>query len=469
MAPERIAVIGADAAGMSAAHQALRGARSRGRDVEVTVLESTGHTSYSACGIPYWIAGDVADGQQLVARTAAEHRRLGIDLRLGAAATELDLRHRTVHFSQNGTRCQLPFDQLVLATGAPAVIPDWARAPDGTLIPGVHPVKNLHDGAVWTRLLADGAQRAGAAPGDGRRAVLVGGGYIGLEMAETLVRRGWDSVLLTRTEVMSSLDPDMSARISAAMSQAGVRVEARTGVRALTRGRSGAVSGVVAADGRVYPARVVVLGLGVRPATELGAAAGLPLGDSGGYLPDAGGQVADGIWAAGDCCEVLHRLTGRPVFMPLGTHANKQGRVVGEDLAGGAARFGGVLGTAITRFAAGGQHLEIACTGLSAAAAHAAGLAACSLVTEGTTASGYMPEAAPIATRVLAETGSRRLLGMQIVGGPGAAKRIDTAAAALWGGLTVDDVAGMDLSYAPPFATAWEAVQLAARRLADQL
>lgn len=152
--------------------------------------------------------------------------------------------------------------------------------------------------------------------------------------------------------------------------------------------------------------------------------------------------------------------------MPLGTHANKQGRVVGDNIAGGDTRFGGVLGTAITRFAAGTRQIEIARTGLSTAEAAAAGLTVSSLVTEGSTASGYMPEASPIAIKVLAEQGSRRLLGVQIVGGQGAAKRIDTAAAALWGGMTVDDLAGMDLAYAPPFATVWEAVQLAARRLA---
>jgi NADPH-dependent 2,4-dienoyl-CoA reductase/sulfur reductase-like enzyme len=214
---------------------------------------------------------------------------------------------------------------------------------------------------------------------------------------------------------------------------------------------------------------MVVLGIGVSPASELGAKAGLPVGASNGYLPDPAGRISDGIWAAGDCCEAIHRITGDYAFMPLGTHANKQGRVVGENLSGGDARFDGVLGTAITRFVTDTHHVEIARTGLSTSEAVSAGLAVRSLVTEGRTASGYMPEASPMATKVLSEEGTRRLLGMQIVGGRGAGKRIDTAAAALWGGMTVDDLAGMDLAYAPPFATVWEAVQLAARRLADQM
>jgi NADPH-dependent 2,4-dienoyl-CoA reductase/sulfur reductase-like enzyme len=453
----RVVVIGADAAGMSAAHQALRGARARHRDLEVIVLERTGDTSYSACGIPYWIAGDVPDSDRLVARTAAEHRDLGVDLRMGATATAVDTVKRTVT-CQDETR--LSFDELVLATGARVIIPEWARDEDGGLVPGVQPVKNLDDGRIWLDLL--GSARAA------RRGIVVGGGYVGVEMAETLMRRGLRTTLLTRSRVMSGFDPDMSGRIETALEEAGVTVRTDTTVASLKRGADGSVSGVVTGDGVLHPADVVVLGTGVRPNSELGAP-DLPTGRSGGYLPDRTGRLADGIWAAGDCCESRHRLTGKPEFIPLGTHANKQGRVVGENLSGGDAEFGGVLGTAITRFVTPRRHLELARTGLNGVEASAAGISAQSLVTEGSTASGYMPEATPIATKVLAEPGTRRLIGVQIVGGPNAAKRIDAAAAALWGSMTVDDLAGMDLSYAPPFATTWEAVQIAARRLADRL
>jgi NADPH-dependent 2,4-dienoyl-CoA reductase/sulfur reductase-like enzyme len=463
---DRIIVIGADAAGMSAAHQALRGARVRGRDIDVVVLEATRHTSYSACGIPYWIAGDVDDPARLLARSAGQHREMGVDLRIGARATRLDLTRRLVHCrDEQGALAQVPFDHLVLATGAPAVMPPWARAPDGRPVTGVHPVKSLDDGTAWLDLLLPG----GLAPPRDRSAVVVGGGYIGIEMAEALIRRGLRTTLLTRTRVMSSLDPDMSSRVEMALKAAGIEVLTHTEVGSLTPGPAGAVAEVTTTDGRVLTADVVVVGIGARPATELGAEAGLALGRAGGYLPDDHGRLADGIWAAGDCCEAVHRITGEYAFVPLGTHANKQGRVVGENLTGGDVSFGGVLGTAITRFAAAGTHLEIARTGLSSAGATAAGFHAAGLVTEGRTASGYMPEASPIATKVLADSTSRRLLGVQIAGGPGAGKRIDTAAAALWSASSVDDLAGMDLAYAPPFATVWEAVQLAARRLADRL
>jgi NADPH-dependent 2,4-dienoyl-CoA reductase/sulfur reductase-like enzyme len=458
----RIAVVGADAAGMSAAHTALRAARAAGRAVLVTAIEATEHTSYSACGIPYWIAGDVPGGDDLVARTAQEHRAAGIDLRLGTRAVGLDLARRVVT-CVGEVPGEVEYDELVLATGAVAIVPDWARTPDGGLVAGVHPVKNLDDGAHWIELLAGAGERDGPA-----RAVVVGGGYIGIEMAEALLRRGLSTTLVTRGRVMGSLDDDMGGRVGAAMVAAGVDVHTGTTVERLETDE-GRVSGVVTAAGDRFPADVVVLAIGVEPATALGGDAGLPLGIADGYLPDAGGRIAPGVWAAGDCCEVEHRLTRTRTFLPLGTHANKLGRVVGDNLLGADRRFGGALGTAITRFVAGGVHAEISRTGLSSDEAGAAGHDVVALVTEGSTASGYMPEAAPIATKVIADRTTRALLGVQVVGGPGSAKRVDAAAAALWGAMSVDDLAGMDLSYAPPFATTWDALQISARRLAERI
>src|ERR1039458_165663 len=352
---KRVVVIGADAAGMSAAHQALRGAGKRGIDLDVVVLESTKHTSYSACGIPYWIAGDVDDSQRLLARSAVQHREMGVDLRMGVTATHLDLTRRNVDYvHSDGAAESVPFDELVLATGAPALIPPWARNPDGSLIQGMHPVKNLDDGATWLRLIAIEAP-LGNSPRM-RQAVVVGGGYIGVEMAEAMIRRGFETTLITRSEVMSSLDTAMSHRISQAMKEAGIEVLTDTEVAKVLVGSGGEVREIVTTDGRVCTADMVVIGIGASPASELGAEAGLPLGASNGYLPDPSGRVSDGIWAAGDCCEAIHRIIGEYAFMPLGTHANKQGRVVGENLSGGDARFDGVLGTAITRFVTDTHH-----------------------------------------------------------------------------------------------------------------
>jgi NADPH-dependent 2,4-dienoyl-CoA reductase/sulfur reductase-like enzyme len=456
---ERVVVVGADAAGMSAAHQALRTARARGRELEVVVVERGVDTSYSACGIPYWIAGDVDSGDSLVARSAAEHGARGVDLRLGTTAVALDLAGGAVEVRHADGRAErLGYDAIVLATGAHPRVPDWALGPDGSWVRGVRALKTLVDGAAWIEHLETTKPR---------RAVVVGGGYIGIETAEAFVRRGLSTTLVTMREVMGTLDPDMGARVRSAISSGGVEVVCSEEVDGLDVRADGRVAGVRAGD-RVFPGDVVALGLGVTPATELAKDAGLLLGSFGGLVPDDRQRVADGVWAAGDCCEAVERLRGNRVYVPLGTHANKQGRVAGENLAGGSARFGGVLGTAITQFVAGGAHVEVGRTGPSTQQAVDRGDEVVSLVTESTTTAGYMPQARPIAVKVLARPDGR-LVGVQIVGGPGSAKRIDTAAAALWFGARLEDVAGMDLSYAPPFSPVWDPVQIACRRLADRL
>jgi NADPH-dependent 2,4-dienoyl-CoA reductase/sulfur reductase-like enzyme len=481
--PERVVVIGADAAGMSAAHQALREGRRRGRAVDVVVVERTQDTSYSACGLPYWVAGDVADDATLVARTAEQHRAAGIDLRMATVATAIDLDQRVVTVrpaadsglagpAQDGTETDLGFDSLVLATGARPKTPPWALTSDGSWVPGVRAVKTLDDGRAWLSLLdgqGSGAVRTNRAI---RKAVVVGGGYIGIEMAEAFVRRGLSTTLVTIREVMGTLEPELGRLIHAGLEAAGVEVVCSGKADGLDVGDDGWVTGVRAGS-RVIPGDVVALGLGAEPATELAAAAGLPLGAAGGLLPDPRQEVAPGVWGAGDCCESIARIGGYRIFVPLGTHANKQGRVAGTNLAGGNAVFEGVLGTAITRFVAGGQHIEIARTGPTLAQAQDAdtglGAEVVSLLTQSTTASGYMPQAHPIAVLVLADRATRRLLGVQLVGGPGTGKRIDTAASALWCQASVDDVAAMDLSYAPPFSPVWDPVQIACRRMADSL
>ena len=198
MVETRLVVVGANAAGMSAAHQALRGAKSRDREIRVVALEATGDTSYSACGIPYWLAGDLDDPDDLVARSARKHRAMGVELRTGATAVELDLDRHTIRYRDSeGQQVDLPFDELVLATGASAVIPDWALNESGQLIDGVRPVKHLDDGREWLDLLR-GSRSDAAGGASNSRAVVVGGGYIGIEMAETLLRRGLDTTLVTR-------------------------------------------------------------------------------------------------------------------------------------------------------------------------------------------------------------------------------------------------------------------------------
>jgi len=452
----RVVVVGADAGGMSAAHQALRTARLRGRELAITVLDRGTHTSYSACGIPYWMAGDLDAGDDLVARTADQHREAGIDLRMGTEVVAADLAARTVTTDSGEV---VDYDELVVATGSPAVMPDWALLPDGTAYDGVGAVKTLDDGSAWAGRFA--------AAGEGARVVIVGAGYIGVEVAEAALRRGFRVTVLTRGRGMSMLEDEMAERVNAAMREAGAEVVLGAEVTGLdTDGDR--VTGVHW-DGGSRKADLVVVAIGVRPATAFLEGTGIELADNGALRPDPHGRVADHVWAAGDCCEVRRRIDGEWVFRPLGTHANKHGRALGDSLAGGTLSFPGMVDTAITRFSVGEVHLEIARTGLSRKDAEAAGHDPLALVTEGTTASGYMPEAEPIALWVMADRTTRRLLGVQVLGGHGAGKRIDAAAAVLWADGTVDDLAWMDLAYAPPFATAWEVLQVAARRVAERL
>ncbi|HWR47108.1 MAG TPA: FAD-dependent oxidoreductase, partial [Pseudonocardiaceae bacterium] len=405
----RVVVVGADAAGMSAASQALRQA---GRDaLEVVAFERGHHASYSACGIPYWVAGDVDGADALIARSAAEHRANGIDLRLRTEVTEIDMDASTVTATQldGGVSYRVGFDDLVLATGAVPVRPELP----GVVAPGVYGVQTLDDGAAVLAALT----------GRPRRAVVVGGGYIGIEMAEAMVRRGLAVTVVDQApEPMATLDPDMGALVREAMEGMGITVLTGTPVTGFETGPGGRVSGVVTGGGTL-PADLVVLGLGVRPASELARAAGLPLGEHGGVLTDLRMRVPghDAVWAGGDCVEVLHRVSQRRVHVALGTHANKHGRVIGTNLGGGYATFPGVVGTAVSKVC----DLEVARTGLLEAEARVVGFQPVSVTVRSTTRAGYFPGAVPITVKMIAERRTGRLLGAQLVGREGSGKRVD--------------------------------------------
>ncbi|MEH1102629.1 FAD-dependent oxidoreductase [Micromonospora sp. CPCC 205561] len=452
---QRLIVIGGDAAGMAAASQARR-RRDRG-DLEIVAFERGHFTSYSACGIPYWISGLVPERDQLVARDPETFReKFDIDVRLRHEVTAIDLDRREVvaRDLDGGGDVRERFDTLMYATGALPKKPDWAR----TDADGIFGMQTLDDGAALRDWL-DSEPRP-------RRAVVVGGGYIGVEMAEALIQRGLAVTLVEQAEQpMATVDPDMAELVTAAMRGIGITIRTGLGVTGLEE-TDGRVSAVVTAEGPI-PADVVVLGLGVRPNTALAEAAGLPLGLTGGLRVDRRMRVqgVPDVWAAGDCVETMHRVTGLPVHVPLGTHANKQGRVAGINIGGGYATFAGVVGTAVTKVC----ELEVGRTGLREKDATAAGFEFVSVVVESTSRAGYYPGARPMTVKLLAEKPSGRLLGAQIVGWSEAAKRIDALAVALWNGMTVDDMTGLDLGYAPPYAPVWDPVLIAARRAVDAL
>jgi NADPH-dependent 2,4-dienoyl-CoA reductase/sulfur reductase-like enzyme len=448
----KLVVIGGDAAGMSAASQARK--RRSQDDLEIVVFERGHFTSYSACGIPYWIGGLVEDRDALVARTPEAHRKAGIDVRMRHEVVRLDLDRRTaIARDPDGGEVRESFDHLVFAAGALPVTPQWARI----RAEGVFGVQTLDDGTAIHGWL-DREPKA-------RHAVVIGAGYIGVEMAEAMVQRGLAVTLLEKSvhPMAKTVDPDVGELVQAAIRGLGIEVRTNTQVTAL-RSENGRVRAVVTPDGEL-PADIVVLGLGVRPNTALAVDAGLPVGPSGGLRTDLRMRVegADRIWAAGDCVESHHLITGRPVHVPLGTHANKQGRVAGINIGGGYATFPGVLGTAVTKVC----DLEVARTGLTEREATDAGFGFVTATVSSTSRAGYYPGAAEMTIKMIAERRTGLLLGAQIVGRQEAAKRIDALAVALWNRMTVEEMTALDLSYAPPFAPVWDPVLIAARKATD--
>jgi NADPH-dependent 2,4-dienoyl-CoA reductase/sulfur reductase-like enzyme len=441
----RLLVVGGAAAGMSAALQARR----RAPDLEIVVVERGRWTSSSAAGAPHLISGAVSAVDELVARTPEDLRARRIDVRTGHEVVTLDLagRRAEVHNLTHGRTFQLGFDLLCLATGARPSRPEV----EGIHSPHVHGVQTLDDA---TRLLDDARRRRPDS------VAVLGGDYVGLLMAEAFAGRGTSvTVVEPGAEVMPSLDREMAAAVARAMRSRGIDVRAGTAILAVGEKSVSTSAGEVAAD-------MVVLGSGVTANGELGSAAGLETGAGGALAVDRRLRTAaEGVWAAGDCCLSTHLISGRPVHQPLGTVADKQGRVAGINISGGYATFPGVLGTAAAAICG----VEAARTGLGQAQAEAAGFAAVAATVESTTAAGYLPDASSVAVKLLAERGSGRLLGAQLVGGPGAAKRIDVMAAAATGRLTVEDLLGMDLSYAPPVSPLRDPLQVAARALLSKL
>lgn len=451
MASERLVVIGGDAAGMSAASQARK--RRGADDLEIVAFEKGNFTSYSACGIPYWVAGTVDERDDLIARSPETFRdRYDIQVHLRHEVIGIDTVAGTVRVADldAGTERDEPYDQLMYATGAVPIRPDLP----GLDAENVFGVQTLDDGQ---RILD--ALHAWEC----RRVVVVGSGYIGLEMAEAMVERGIAVSVLDRgSSVMRTLDPDMGQLVAAAMRDMDIDLHLGVDVTGVETDADGRVRAVVCGDdGASHEADAVILGIGSRPNVSLARTAGIPIGSAGGVEVDAQMRTpVDGVWSGGDCAQSFHRVSRRPATIALGTIANKQGRVAGINLGGGYATFPGVLGTAVTKVCA----TEVARTGLTTAEAEAAGFDVVTATVESSTRAGYYPGAKRLTVKVLAERRSGRLLGAQIVGEEGAAKRIDAFAVALWNEMTVDELLNVDLSYAPPFSPVWDPVLIGARK-----
>jgi len=439
--PERLVVVGGNAGAMGAASQAKR----LRPELEVVAFERGSHTSYAACGIPFFVGHEIDSLDRLVARSPEEHRERGIDARLRHEVIGIDLVARRIvaRDLDAGREVEVGFDELVIGTGARALRPPLP----GIDLPFVRGVATLDDAAALLRE----AERVRC-----DRLVVVGGGYIGLEMVEAFKRWGAEATVLdSAPQVMRTLDADVAQLVADAMKKLSIEVRLDVEVTGFEPGQVLTAEGSVGAD-------LVVLGLGVTPNSELARDAGIELGARNAVKVDDHQRTsAAGVWSAGDCCDSFHRVTKQRVHIALGTVANRQARVAGINIGGGDASFPGVIGTAVTRVCG----TEIGRTGLNEVEANEAGIDSRSACIESTTRASYYPGAAPITVKMLVEDSTGRVIGGQIVGGAGSAKRIDTIAAAIWNEMTAEEVVNLDLSYAPPFSPVWDPVQTAARKL----
>jgi NADPH-dependent 2,4-dienoyl-CoA reductase/sulfur reductase-like enzyme len=442
MPRERLVIIGGVAAGMSAASRARR----VNAQLEIVVLEKGRHVSYGACGLPYYLSGQVAEWKDLLAYTPEFFReKRGIEIQLGHEATEIEPGRKTVHaLAPGGRPVSFAYDKLVIATGgAPAI------SIDGANLSGVFTCNDL-DGAIRLREFLD--QRKPA------RAVIAGSGYIGLEVADAFVSRGMQVTILERSETaLEGVEPEIAARIEGVLEHHGVRLRKSSEATAITKDGVGEGLHVHHGTGGSEPADVVVIATGIVPRNQLAESAGIPLGSSSAIAVDDRMLTGvNSIYAAGDCAEARHLVTGKPTYFPLGTTANKQGRVAGENAAGGNARFEGIVGTLATKF----FELEVAKTGLGAAQARGNGFDADAITLTSISRAKYLG-GKPIMVTLVWDRSSGRLLGCQMAGEEGVAKRIDVAAMALHARMRIPDMLHLDLGYAPPFAPVWDPLLVA--------
>jgi NADPH-dependent 2,4-dienoyl-CoA reductase/sulfur reductase-like enzyme len=442
-------IIGGSDAGISAA---LR-ARELAPTVDTTVVVADAYPNYSICGIPYHLSGEVPDWHALAHRTRADLEATGMQLLLEHTAVAVDPGAHTVLVTdRHGSTHQLPYDRLMIGTGAVPMQPRIAGLTTLGPADGVHLLHTMDD----TFALAASLTRRSV-----RTAVIVGAGYIGLEMVEALVQRGLQVTVVEQLpQVLATVDPALAAHVAAELTSHGVEVVLDTLVQAIER--DGEALLVRGANGFQRRAGVVLVVVGVRPDTALATAAGVTTGSKGALavnrrmetnLPD--------VFAAGDCVETYHHLLGATTYLPLGTTAHKQGRVAGENAVGGDREFAGSLGTQVVKVFG----LHVARTGLRDHEARAAGFTPLTTAAVADDHKAYYPGAQPIAMHWTGDTSSGRLLGVQLAGRSESqvAKRIDVTATALFHGMTVEAVSDLDLSYTPPLGSPWDALQLGAQ------
>ena len=434
----RIVIVGGVAGGATAAAKARR----QNEHAEIVIYERSSAVSYANCGLPYYVGGIIRDRRRLLVQSAEGLKaRYGIDVNTRHEVLRIDRRSKRVTVrGPDGAEFEDRYDRLVLSQGAAPVVPPLL----GVGLPHVFTLRTLDDMDAIDRFLTERKPASAA---------VIGGGFIGLEMAEALQRRGLAvSVVELLPQVLPPLDPEMAALVAEHLREQGVIVATGSGLHSIDKEE------VRLQDGSVVSAQMVLLSVGIRPETSLARDAGLVIGPTGGVAVNGRMQSSDpDIYVVGDEAEVTHLITGERVRMPLAGPANRQGRVAGANAAGGHLHYRGTLGTSIVRAC----EIVAGVTGINERTARAKGISVFCSYTHSPSHASYYPGATTMAIKLVVADGSGRLLGAQVVGRDGVDKRIDVFACAITAGLGVEDLEHLDLAYAPPFGSANDPVNVA--------
>jgi NADPH-dependent 2,4-dienoyl-CoA reductase/sulfur reductase-like enzyme len=444
-----LVIIGGSDAGISAA---LR-ARELDSAIDTTVLVADEYPNYSICGIPFHVSGEVIDWHSLAHRTRTDLEATGMKLLTGTTVRKIEPKPQSVWVSDpSGNLRSLSYDRLVIGTGATPILPPIGGLRDLGPSDGVHILHTLGEMFALERTLSDRNPST---------ALIVGAGYIGMEMADALATRGLQVTVAEQLrQVLATLDPELAETVRHELEDHGVEVVTDTQIRSIERhGNELLVRGSSEFERRFG---VVLIVVGVKPETSLATDAGITTGSRGAIAVNRRMETnLTHIYAAGDCAETYHRILRLNSYLPLGTTAHKQGRVAGENAIGGDQEFAGSLGTQVVKVFG----LHAARTGLRDREAEEAGFTPLSVSVTADDHKAYYPGAAPIAMRWTGDIKTGKLLGAQLIGHTGSevAKRIDVAATALFHGMLVDDISDLDLSYTPPLGSPWDALQVGAQ------
>ncbi|WP_054705778.1 FAD-dependent oxidoreductase [Bacillus sp. JCM 19041] len=433
-------IIGGDAAGMSAAMQLVR----KDAQADITVLEKGEHYSYAQCGLPYWIGGEIESEDKLVAREANTYRtKHGIDARTNHEVTSIDAEKKTV----SGKEFELPYDKLLIASGARPFIPEWKNSN----LKGIYTLKTIPD-----------AQKILTAIGDKKRKItIIGGGSIGLEIAETVCKAGHQVRILERAARLAmNFDKEMTDHIHEKAIEEGIQLDLNHEIFGFEGDDTGHVNKIVT-NLAECETELVIVAVGVRPNTDFTKNTGIQLDHNGAIRVNRYMETnVEGIYAAGDCATQYHRLIHKDVYAPLGTHANKQGRIAGLNMCGQPRAFMGIVGTQIYQF----FDLALARTGLSSREIEEIGFSYKCVQAKLPHVAAYYPTHEPILIRLQYDADTGKVLGGQFIGTKGVDKRCDVLATALYHGMTMQDLEELDLGYSPPFNSVWDPLQQTARR-----